>query len=503
MAQRVSRGENMLAKVGSRLGLTPEGREWLIGCLDPYHDSPLDICGFPDGSIDPVVTQIVRQSFNITCPTSITTGTWDCQIISLPFSKNIKVSGNSFMGGSNTNPTNAVFYNAGASTFTIGGLTYTSVPTGGSFNPNTLAPSQLVPNPIPDQYLYGNHRVIGKGFEVHNTTSVLNLQGMATTWAIPIDDIETAGNCVSATFTAGAASNDSNGDFIQIPMWPQNQAAAVLIPGSRQWTAAQGAYIVPKLRTNDVPINDTGFFVQPFINGGDSSNSALNLATIPTSSGVTGLPLLFPSVFWDNFDMHGVVFSGLSLQTTLTVNMTWLVERHPDTTISDLVVLARPPPERDNIAMELYTHISRRLPTGVPVGENGLGDWFMDALSSAADFVAPVLSVLPLPGASAIGSGIGALNAAYKNGKKKDVVVETNPYVAPPTYVTKKQTLDMRGVTNKKGKRITTLVGGSTKERVRERQMLANGAQRLRAEASKEARAARTINPFKGKSIPR
>jgi len=98
--------------------------------------------------------------------------------------------------------------------------------------------------------------------------------------------------------------------------------------------------------------------------------------------------------------------------------MMWLVERQPDPTISDLVVLARPPPERDNIALDMYTHITDSLPTAVPVAENGLGDWFMDALSDVADFVSPVVSALPGVG-GLIGKGIGMVNTAYKSNKAK------------------------------------------------------------------------------------
>jgi len=457
MSQRVARGENMLAKVGDKLGMTEEGRQWLIGCVDPFHDAPLDICGFPDGSIDPVVTQIVRQSVNVTCPSSITTGTWDVQIISLPFSKNVRLGNSANMAGTNTNPDNQIYINNTPATITAGGLSYTIVPTGTSFNPSTTIPTAFVPNPIPDQYLLGNTRVIGKGFEVHNTTSVLNRQGMCTTWTIPIDDIQNSAVVSTGFVVAGVGNTVTTVNALQIPMWPQSQAAAVLIPGSRQWTAEQGCYIVPKLRTNNVPITDTGFFVQPFVNGGDSSNPSLNMFSLSTNTGITNFPPAFQSVFWDNFDMHGAIFSGLSLQTTLTINYVWLVERHPDVTISDLVVLARPPPERDNVALELYTHISRKLPTGVPVGENGLGDWFMDALSTAADFISPVLSAVPGVG-GALSGGVNALNSLYKQHK---VSYQNNPYSAVTAN-------EVKGVYNAAASVVGQLRGNRSKKSIKQ-----------------------------------
>jgi len=54
------------------------------------------------------------------------------------------------------------------------------------------------------------------------------------------------------------------------------------------------------------------------------------------------------------------------------------------------------------------------MPVGVPVSENGLGDWFADAVSTVADYVSPVLSAIPHPGTMAAGA---ALRAAGNIGK--------------------------------------------------------------------------------------
>jgi len=429
---KVARAEQMLTKLGDKLGLTSEGKEWIIGALDPFHDTPLDICGFPDGTIDPVCTQIVKQSFNISCPSGITTGTWDCQIIALPWAKPIKLATQSALGGTDSNPTSEVYHTPSATSATYGGITYISVPTGTTYNPNGFTvgtTATIIPNGIPDQYLVGDARIIGKGFEVHNTTSELNIQGMATTWSIPMPSITQSSFCDSYLLTGSTASNNAFGNFLQIPMWPISQTSAILTPGSRQWIAKEGAYIVSRLNTMFVPVSDSGAFIQPFVTSTDSSVPSNNVASIGTSSTLAPSQTIFGGVYWDNFDMSGVLFSGLSLSTTLTVNFIYIIERHPDTTISDLVVLARPPPERCDVALELYTHVSRALPSGVPVAMNGLGDWFMDALSTAADFVAPVLSAIPgVPGL--VGQGIGLLNSSYKNSKSK-ASYETNPTVRP------------------------------------------------------------------------
>jgi len=421
MSGRVARAEIALKKTGDKVGLTEKGREWLIGAIDPFHDTPLQVCGYPDGNKNPVCVQIVRQSFNLSCPAGITTGTWDAHVISTPFAKGVKFNNNSQMGGTNSNPTNSFYTGSTGVNVTVGGITSILQQTGTGFNPAVSPPSSLnvyQVNSIPDQYLVGNARIIGKAFEVHNTTSDLNRQGMCTTWSTPVGDYSASGAYIHQLNTAGSFSQLTQCSLFALPLWPNSQSAATLIPGSRQWTAEQGAYVVNRLETCNIPVSEQGFPIQPFYDCGDVSTT-LNLGAVPTiGDGVNNTNAVFSNVFWDSFDQRGALFSGLSLQTTLTVNMMWLVERQPDPTISDLIVLTRPPPERDNIALDMYTHISDSLPTAVPVAENGLGDWFMDALSDVADFVSPVVSALPGVG-GLIGQGIGMMNNAYKKNKAK------------------------------------------------------------------------------------
>lgn len=431
MAARVARGERMLAKLSEKLGITPKGEHWLIGALDPFHDTPLEVCGYPDGNKNPVCVQLVRQSYNLQCPAAITTGTWDAMIMSLPWLKLVPFDNSVLMGGTNTNPTNEIEYavNGSGSNIPMGGMTNILQQTGTGFNLAQNGPSStntVSSTVIPDQYTLGNYRIIGKAFEVHNTTSDLNRQGMLTSWVIPVGDYQNSGMYRFGANISGTATPQGDGNYFTVPMWPSSQSNAVLIPGSRQWTAEQGAYVIPRLEAQEIPISEQGFPIQPFIDGGDVTNAAVNLASRPLNSSIFSNQYVFKNCFWDSFDMRGVLLSGLSLQTTLTVNVTYLVERMPDVTISDLVVLAVPPPERDAQVLDLYTHISDHLPSAVPVGENGLGDWFMDALSTAADFIAPVASAIPGVG-GAISAGIGGLNTLYKTHK---AAYATNPYAA-------------------------------------------------------------------------
>jgi hypothetical protein len=79
------------------------------------------------------------------------------------------------------------------------------------------------------------------------------------------------------------------------------------------------------------------------------------------------------------------------------VNTVYIIERFPSQLDADLVVLATPSARYDPQALDLYSEIIRSMPVGVPQRMNGLGDWFAEAVSTASDFIAPVLSAIPLP----------------------------------------------------------------------------------------------------------
>jgi len=90
------------------------------------------------------------------------------------------------------------------------------------------------------------------------------------------------------------------------------------------------------------------------------------------------------------------------------------------------VVLARNSCRGDMIALDLYSEIVKEMPVGVPQRMNGMGEWFADAVSSAADFISPVLSAIPLPMAQTIGAGVKMAGGLAKSlGSKKDAPGQT------------------------------------------------------------------------------
>jgi len=109
----------------------------------------------------------------------------------------------------------------------------------------------------------------------------------------------------------------------------------------------------------------------------------LNAGSVPIYVGS------YNKIYWTKFDQCGAIFTGLNYQTTLSI--TWIVdiERFPNELDTDLVVLATPSPCYDPRALEAYSLIMQDMPTGVAFAENGLGDWFMEAVSRVRDVVMP------------------------------------------------------------------------------------------------------------------
>jgi len=126
------------------------------------------------------------------------------------------------------------------------------------------------------------------------------------------------------------------------------------------------------------------------------------------------------------FNQSGAYFTGLSYSTTLTLNAIYYIERFPSQQDSDLVVLAKHSCRSDPVARALYSEIIRMMPVGVPQRMNGMGEWFADAVSSAADFISPVLSAIPTPMTQGLAGIVRTAGGVAKSlGSKKE---------APATY---------------------------------------------------------------------
>lgn len=434
----VARSERLLEKIGARIGLTDCGRDWLIGAIDPFHDTPLRIEGYPDVNEASSVVQTVKLSTNIVVPVGIV-GNWDCHIVQFPWLHNSRVwpgswSSPSFPGGGTFNlggsPATGAYgglmYHAVASTSPQTNTFLTTDATGAHVNP-------LEPRLAP--YLVGEYRVIGMGFEVINTTSDLNIQGLVTCYRAPFTDTDSAKSALVLSQSSGPPVTTVFGylDTVSTSQVPINPGGALLLEGSKQWKAKEGCYVVSSLNSSEIPTGNTACSIVQKLDPADPSfvtnvtdyaiSAPANASpiTIPptTPTNVIGLFGAFPSQT-TKFNFAGAYFEGLSNSTTLTLNTVYIIERFPSQLDTDLIVLATPSARCDPQATDLYSEIIRSMPVGVPQRMNGMGDWFADAISTASDFIAPVLSSIPLPMAQMVSkavSGAGSLAKKFAPAK--------------------------------------------------------------------------------------
>ncbi len=377
--------------------LTPNGKNWLIQAVDPFHDYDIPISGYPDVSTSASVVQLVKQQLQITVPTAgsgaVASGAnWDCSIVLFPtltpatyITSNQVGSGGLINTGIVQNP------------LQFGALSYSAGPQGNRLWPNAsnLAIAATGGSIGPTAYVKGSMRLIAAGFEVVNTTSQLNKQGQVVAARVPTSPTREV--CVNSTAVPIP--------FTTLRMPPGTIAEAYALYGSRDWEAAEGTYSVLRQNTTSNPYqlpNHTPVAYSMLDEANGSIDNYFSVNSLSTGGG-SQTDIQAP------FDMSVVHFTGLSYTTTLTVNVRWYLERVPSTAEADLVVLASPPAYYDPMALELYCHCLGAMSAGVPRGDNPLGEWFRAALSRISDWAPKIGGALGtiIPGANLVGNIVG------------------------------------------------------------------------------------------------
>jgi hypothetical protein len=423
MSASVARSERILNSIAAKTGLTDAAVEYLKTTLDPFHDNPLNCTGIPDSETGQSVVQCIKNSVTIGCPSGITTGTWDCHVQMEPFFANsatpLFFANTSSIDGANVG--NLLAYDTENNTlnrpvYPVNILAYPTGETPAFSSPFIAAVSDsshvATPMQLNAKYTDGDYRIVSQGFEVINTTSELNIQGLCTCYRTPVPDLEAATTAnVVATKTGGAATVAWGAvSYLPIDSPPITISEALKLPNTKQWKAKEGCYVVAHVNSDCNPVENNNW-VNPLVQRLVASNNYD--APRPTAVAAAAATYLsFREVSWAPMDISGSFFTGLSLQTTLTINWNIYIERFPSKLQDDLVVLAKPSPAYCPMVFEVYKAIAQNLPVGVPQKENGLGDWFRDAVATISDVVTPVMSMIPHPYAqagAALSKGIGGM----------------------------------------------------------------------------------------------
>jgi len=359
---------------------------------------------------------------------------WDMYVVQFPWFNGLTMLG--------TTRVNNVLYpgvaTSPANTIGLGGICVWIVASGAPLNIQVAPTFQLN---LPSAYQNGGCRVIGSAFEVINTTATNFVQGQACVWRQSNGDISAQTDFLAAYGNVGNGAAALILPFTgqMIPAPPQSFANAMLIPGTRQWKAEQGCYVVSP-HISEVNPQILASYTQPVMFLGPNSDGVLNTPSVPT-----GLPpgnnqtnLLMPA-FGNGtqagtyfaqatriFPLHqtGAIFTGLSATSTLTLTWNVYLERFPTVAEPEILVLATPSASMDYIALRAYSEALLSLPVGVPAGENGLGDWFAGVVQKVTNWLTPAAKAAGFTTISGISKLAGQAAGAYLG--------PPSPMVPPP-----------------------------------------------------------------------
>lgn len=446
----VTKAENKIDVMETRVGVTKSGGDWMKTCLDPFPDDPRDCEGYPDNINGPSIVQKLKYQYTLALDSdSGITGNWDAHMFFDGFDTDYKCSQqvpvNTDGGG---------FYYNSPLLFAIPQQA-TPVIQGGGLNIRIASTGeQLVPDKqihnisIPRSYFYsGRTRVIAKAFEVHNTTADIYKQGAVCTYRDPTVPSERmvigavqAWDLADKSKKLGGTDTGVRATFTSAqcgPHVPTTISTVMNILDSKEWEAKDGCYVVATLANNSIPLSNTisnwtssvtpyfhsdGYFYVPNI----ALETTVNCGTFAMFNNITdNKSYTYPGYF----NTSGAYFTGLSKETSLTVIVHYVIERFPDETNEDLVVLTTRSPAYDPAALELYSRMASYLPTGVRVKDNASGDW----IKNIADLLA-TCGVPGMPwvkGAVDLWNKIPAMDKSVKVKKpKKGPTQQTNQQVA-------------------------------------------------------------------------
>jgi hypothetical protein len=379
--------------------LTKQGKNWLIQALDPFHDTDVPPTGFPDANIGGSIVQEVKSSIQISAPSSVTSGTWDLHAFNLSNLLSGTVYQGAFLAG---------FSAAGTTPVGAGGIVILTGATGNPLNLSSTGANVTVTSlPLPFDYLTGSSRVVAMGFEGVNTTSDLYRQGLVTVYRQPQPSVQVVNYPTTFGSTAGQCNMFLCNDA------PDSIDQAMLLEGSRQWKAADGSYSIVTFASVDCPARQLSNASGVYLTETLSETIATQCAYVQArGAGVNS--------YLDNhnFNMSGAYYTGLSLQTTITINVVYYIERFPSCFNSTLAVLTSPSIPYDSMALELYARAMTGMPPGVPQHENGLGEWFRDVIDGirpALSLAGSTLSAIPNPYAQVGGTIASALSQVAPN----------------------------------------------------------------------------------------
>jgi len=420
--------------------LTADGRDWLTLALDPFHDYNHQVAGYPDADCSQTVVSCYQYQYDLSAPAGQTVN-WDAHIyngcVGKADSLTVQTLDANWAYMIDADP-------AQPATWKHAPLVIQVQPIPGApfspADPATTNPTVYTLPPIDNtDVTSGITRVIGMGFEIHNTTADIYKQGTATCYRMPQMGSQYQMRTGNHTQTMVGSVV---GEMRRQP--PGTVAQANMLKGTRTWSAAEGAYCTCLQNSVHNPLKQLESQQYLYISKSapDANSTVVTASAYDTLGADAVAPNASVITFEPNqsipFDVTGVFLTGLSKESTLTIKLKIYVERAPTWYDSALSVLASPSAGYDVKALELYAMAANQLPPGVKVNENSAGDWWRAVVSiikNAAPAIGMALNPV-LPGAQYIGQGVGKLASIADNTINK--VIDTTKGMSVSKQIVRK-----------------------------------------------------------------
>lgn len=408
---KVSKGERLLAALAANPNceLTPEGATYVKQRFDPYHDKPFRAVGYPDNYNGHTIARCIKKSISFTATSgdgSTPSGPWNFHIIQTPILTPVQL-----LATKVDNATNQFYWNGSQNlSKPWGGLmiirsdtssfTY-PVPSVGAGSTNLLGQIQLTQEDMSDLM-----RVTSIGFELIDGTAELYRQGTLTSYRQ--NEPQANHQYMNGIMNENVPANTINlyqtsGRIFRYP--PEDTDQAMVIPDTKQWKVAEGAYVDVDFNSQDIPMANPEY-IAPFMADYTQDITPYNTDDAHTHVGWGGTPFTYsiatttptvvnhnkcPGMKYAPINQTGLMASGVSPQGQWTLNAIYYVECAPSGEDGELLTLASQSPRLDMFALMMIARLRQDSPIAVKLRENYLGEWFFNGISDIVKRVSPWL----------------------------------------------------------------------------------------------------------------